>query len=80
MPNPSLLRYLHNHLYSQIAVSFQLYSDFILKEQPLTYNDTMKIYRDISQNFGTKDSLYNQSVPMRVTLIPLGAVCFIFIP
>jgi hypothetical protein len=51
-----------------------MYSDFLLEKQPLTFNDTLKIYQDISQNFGTKDSLYNQSVPMFVTLIPIKSV------
>jgi len=52
-----------------------LYSDFILPQQPRTFNESLKVYKDVSTNFGTKNTFYNQSVPMKMTLVPLAAYC-----
>ena len=43
---------------------------------PGSSNDSLKVYKDVSTNFGTKNTLYNQSVPMKITLVPLAAVSF----
>jgi hypothetical protein len=59
-----------------LTACLQVFSDSILEKQPTTVQDALEIYQQISTNFGSKDSLYNQSVPMSVVLMPLQTVIY----
>merc|ERR1719348_1201788 len=56
-------------------LKIQMYSDFIVDKQPVTFNDTIEIYKNVAQNFGSKDKMYETSVPMSMELIPIIAFC-----
>merc|ERR1712168_426810 len=56
-------------------LKIEMYSDFIVDKQPITFNDTIEIYETVAENFGSKDKMYELSVPMSMELIPIIAFC-----
>jgi hypothetical protein len=56
-------------------IKINMYSDFIVEKQPSTVADTIILYRNISKYLGTQESMYNHSVPMKMTLIPIEQFC-----
>ena len=51
-----------------------MFSDFILEEQPTTVEETFKVFKDISKNFGSRENEYKYSSPMYAQLIPIKVV------
>ena len=54
----------------------QIYSDFILENQPIDLEDAIEIYRKISGNFGNKENMFKYASPMYAQLVPIKAVKF----
>ena len=52
----------------------QIYSDFILKKQPMDLKEAIEIYQDISSNFGDRENEYKYASPMYAQLIPVDIV------
>ena len=52
----------------------QVYSDFILENQPIDLEDAIEIYRKISGNFGNKENMFKYASPMYAKLIPIKVV------
>ena len=51
-----------------------MYSDFILERQPISVEDALEIFQDISTNFGTKEDNFDLAAPKHVQLMPIGVV------
>ena len=53
--------------------------DFILKKQPVSYTDCVKLYQSLADNLGgdneNKDLSYPNAVPRFMILSPLRSVC-----
>ena len=54
--------------------NLKIYTDFILEEQPTTFEHAVEIFEQISQNFGSKEFDYEYAVPKTVQLMPLKVV------
>jgi len=55
-------------------VDVTLYGDFILEEQPTTYDQAIKVYETIPSKMGPKP-LYPEAAPVQMTLHPLSTYC-----
>merc|ERR1719244_245012 len=62
-----------NESYDKLQI--EMFSDFIVPVQPTTLEETIEIYKNVAENFGSKDQMYETSVPMSMELIPITAFC-----
>ena len=51
-----------------------MYSDFILERQPISVEDALEIFQDISTNFGVKEDGFALAAPKHVQLMPIKVV------
>jgi len=56
-------------------IRIKTYSDFILERQPIILNETIALFKNISTHLGSKENMFNQSVPMKMTLLPISQLC-----
>ena len=55
-----------------------MYSDFILERQPISVEEALEIFQDISQNFGSKEDSFALAAPKHVQLVPIKVVNNLF--
>jgi len=57
------------------SLKIQMFSDFIVENQPTTVNETIALYQSISSYLGSEENMYNESVPMKMVLVPIKQFC-----
>ena len=73
--NQTTIRVCSLQVYKIIQTFYcQLFSDFILEEQPTTVEETFQVFKDISKNFGNWENEYKYSSPMHAQLLPIKVV------
>jgi len=69
------VNYKDNSVNNDTSIKIKMFSDFIIKKQPLSVMEALDEYQRISSHLGSIEDDYQYSVPMTAVLIPISQYC-----